>query len=189
MDADGTPAVFLDRDGTIIVEKHYLADPESVELIPGAVEALHRFRTAGYALVLVTNQSGIARGLFTEQAYRGVQSRLEKLLADGGIVLDASYHCPHHPDHGGACACRKPGAALFEQAIREHRLDPRGSVFIGDRLSDVLPAFVLGGRAVLVRTGHGARAEAEAADTVTVVDDLEAAARVVLEGRLEGPKG
>lgn len=179
--------MFLDRDGTIMVEKNYLADPDGVELIPGAVTALRRFRDAGYALVLITNQSGIGRGYFTEEDFRAVQRRLDRLLADHGVAFDATYYCPHHPEE--TCACRKPGTALFAQAIRELGLDPHGSLFIGDRLNDVLPASVLGGRGVLVRTGYGAAEETGAADTVVVADDLDAASRALAGTRSEWPKG
>src|SRR5690606_8900051 len=100
-------AVFLDRDGTIIEEAHYLADPDKVVLVPGAVEALRSLRASGWLLVVVTNQSGIARGLYSEQDFRAVQHRLETLLEAGGVSLDRVLFCPHHPDFDGACECRK----------------------------------------------------------------------------------
>src|SRR5688500_6506778 len=94
------PALFSDRDGTLIRDVHYLREPARVELVPGAVEFLRRFRDAGFALVVVTNQSDIARGLITAQDYEAVRARLDELLAAQGVALDASLHCPHHPDHG-----------------------------------------------------------------------------------------
>lgn len=174
------PAAFVDRDGTIIHERDYLSEPAGVELLPGAVEGLRALQEAGYVIVVVTNQSGIARGLYDEAAYEAVQRRLIAMLAERGIVVAGSYHCPHHPDFSGACDCRKPAPGLFLRAIREHHLDPARSLFIGDRLRDVEPARELGGRAFLVRTGYG-REEAErvggGADAeVVVCDDLAAAA-------------
>lgn len=148
------PAVFLDRDGTLIADRHYLADPEGVELLPGAAEALRRINAAGYAAVLVTNQSGIGRGLFTEEEYRRVHERLVERLASAGGRLDGHYHCPLAPDDPDPDALRKPGAGLFRRAARELGLDPTRSWFVGDRLRDVLPARELGGRAVLVRSGQ-----------------------------------
>ncbi|HEX7239268.1 MAG TPA: HAD-IIIA family hydrolase, partial [Longimicrobiaceae bacterium] len=102
------PAVFLDRDGTVIHDAHYLADPEGVRLLPGAAEAVARLNRAGVPVVLVTNQSGIGRGLFSEADFRAVQDRVEALLAAGGARIDAVYHCPHAPDADPPCDCRKP---------------------------------------------------------------------------------
>ncbi len=154
------PAAFLDRDGTIMVEREFLADPAGVELIPGAVDGLRALRHAGFALVLVTNQSGIARGLFRLEDFRAVQGRLEALLAADGVHLAGVYLCPHHPDFGLPCECRKPGPGLYRQAERELRLDLAHSLYIGDRLSDVDAAATLGGTGILVRSGYGRAAEA-----------------------------
>ncbi|HEX9106925.1 MAG TPA: HAD family hydrolase [Longimicrobiales bacterium] len=149
------PAAFLDRDGTIMVERGFLADPAGVELLPGALEGLRALREAGYALVIVTNQSGIARGYFGEPEFRAVQARLEELLAGEGISLDGVYLCPHHPDSGPACNCRKPAPGLYRRAAEELRLDLSRSLFIGDRPSDVQAARTLGGTGILLRTGYG----------------------------------
>ncbi|HUG41529.1 MAG TPA: HAD family hydrolase [Longimicrobiales bacterium] len=175
--AAGRPAAFLDRDGTIIHERAYLADPEGVELLPGAAEGLRMLRDEGYVLVTVSNQSGIARGLYDEAAYGEVQARFLALLAAEGVEVAASYHCPHHPDFTGPCPCRKPATALFRDAIRDHGLDPVRSVFIGDRPGDVAPARELGGRAFMVRTGYGAMEARKAGPDVVVCDDLAAVAR------------
>jgi D-glycero-D-manno-heptose 1,7-bisphosphate phosphatase len=171
------PAVFLDRDGTIIEEREYLADPEGVTLLPGAAEALRVMSSAGYALVVVTNQSGIARGYFDDAAFRAVQHRMETLLAAENVRLDGVYMCPHHPAITGACSCRKPGTALFRQAAAELGLDLVASIFAGDRLRDVLPAAELGGRGILVLTGYG-REEARMLppDAASVADLGELAA-------------
>jgi len=178
----GRPAVFLDRDGTIVVERYYLADPAGVELVPGAAAALRSLAEAGYALVVVTNQSGIARGLYGEGDFRAVQRRIEELLEREGVRLDAVYHCPHHPAYTGPCDCRKPAAGLYRRAARELGLDLSRSVCIGDRLKDVLPARELGCAAgILVRTGYGEEQAPEAPEWVRVEADLPAAARAVLE--------
>ncbi len=174
--ASGTtlrPAAFLDRDGTIMVEKEFLADPAGVELIPGATDGLRALRERGFALVVVTNQSGIARGLYGLEQFRAVQARLEALLALEGIRLDGVFLCPHHPDFTGPCDCRKPLPGLYLQAARQLGLDLARSLFIGDRLSDVDAADALGGTPILLRTGYGRAAEASlGARRLTVLDSL-----------------
>ncbi len=179
------PAVFLDRDGTLIRDAHYLRDPAQVELLSGVPDALRRFAAAGYALVVATNQSGIARGILTERDYAAVRDRLDALLAAHGVRLDASEHCPHHPAFGGPCDCRKPGTLMFERAITALAIDPSRSVFVGDRWRDLEPSRTLGGRAYLVPSAdtpdeERERARAEAA----VAPDLAAVALLVL-----GPVG
>jgi D-glycero-D-manno-heptose 1,7-bisphosphate phosphatase len=173
-------AVFLDRDGTLILERDYLADPAGVAFVPGAVEALRRLRDAGFVLVVVTNQSGIARGLYTEQDYRAVAGRIDALLAQSGVPLDATYHCPHHPDFTGPCDCRKPGTEMHGAAERDLEVNLARSYYVGDRVKDVAPALKLGGKGILVRTGYGREEEAAAPDGVAVVDDLAAAADLIL---------
>lgn len=174
------PAVFLDRDGTVLVEKPYLSEPAETELIPGAGDAIARLGEAGYAIVLVTNQSGIARGLYGEREFQAVQRRMEKLLRAHGARIDRSYHCPHHPRFTGACDCRKPATGLFTRAIGELGLDPESSYFVGDRLRDVAAAKLMGGTPVLVRTGYGREEARDAPDGLLIVDDLAAAADAIL---------
>lgn len=181
--ARGRPGAFLDRDGTIIEERDYLADPEDVVLLPGAADGLRRLAAAGFALVVITNQSGIARGFFTEQQFTAVQARVDALLLAEGVRLDRVYHCPHHPDHTGPCDCRKPGTRFHRRAAAELGIDFSRSLYVGDRLSDVLPARELGGRAMLVRTGYGAQLPASVPDWVEVVDDLGEAARRLTDGQ------
>jgi D-glycero-D-manno-heptose 1,7-bisphosphate phosphatase len=174
------PAVFLDRDGTIIIDRHYLADPGQVELLPGAVAGLLRLQQAGYLLVVITNQSGIARGLFGEPSYHAVQARMEQMLASRDVRLDGSWFCPHHPDFTGPCECRKPGLRLFREAAETLAIDLRRSIFVGDRLHDVQPAKAFGGTAILVRTGCDAEEASPTEPGIVVVDDLRAAAQHVL---------
>jgi D-glycero-D-manno-heptose 1,7-bisphosphate phosphatase len=179
---DGTrPAVFLDRDGTLTEDPGYLHRPEDVRVLPGAAGAVARLNAAGYVVVVVTNQSGIARRLYDVAAYETVQRRLADLLAAAGARLDGAYYCPHHPDHTGPCACRKPGVRLFQEAARALGIDLHRSWFVGDKVSDVVPARALGGRGILVRTGEGpAHTAAARADGAAVVADLAAAADHIL---------
>ncbi|HXQ27831.1 MAG TPA: HAD family hydrolase [Gemmatimonadales bacterium] len=174
-------AAFLDRDGTILEDPGYLHDATGARLLPGAAEGVRRLNEAGFLVITVSNQSGIARGLYPESAYTAVQQRLGELLAAAGAHLDASYFCPHHPEVTGPCECRKPGLLLFQQAQAAWGVDFARSFWVGDRLSDVEPARELGGRAVLVETGHGAEHRAQARVLgVPVVPDLAAAANEIV---------
>jgi D-glycero-D-manno-heptose 1,7-bisphosphate phosphatase len=176
-------AVFLDRDGTIVEDPGFLHEPDQVRLLPGAGAAIHRLNQAGWRVITVSNQSGIARGLYDATAYTAVQRRLAELLAAHDARLDGAYFCPHHPDFTGPCECRKPGVLLFRQAAAALGLDLARSVWVGDRVSDVEPARQLGGRAILVETGRGAASAAAArALGVPVVADLSAAAAEIVRG-------
>jgi D-glycero-D-manno-heptose 1,7-bisphosphate phosphatase len=169
--------VFLDRDGTLIHDRHYLADPRGVELLPGAAEAVARLNAAGWVVVLVTNQSGIGRGFFGEAAYAAVQARLAGLLAAAGGRLDAEYHCPMAPGDPDPERMRKPGAGMFLRAAREHGLDLSRSWLVGDRLRDVAAAAELGARGIIVRSGQTEQAlpaGVDAADSLA-----EAVARIL----------
>jgi D,D-heptose 1,7-bisphosphate phosphatase len=148
------PAVFLDRDGTINVEVNYLSSPEQMQLIDGVPAAIQRLRDAGFAVIVITNQSGVARGYFTAETLGAIHRRLHAELAAAGTQVDGIYLCPHHPDD--QCDCRKPKSGLFLQAAREHDLDLRASLMIGDAESDLLAAKNLQMPSILVRTGHGA---------------------------------
>ena len=170
-------ALFLDRDGTLILERDYLADPDRVELVPGAVEALRAFARAGYALVIVTNQSGIARGLYTEGQFRAVQDRVELELEKAGVRIDAVFYCPHHPDFTGACDCRKPGLGMYRVAAEQLGIDLAASLYVGDRVKDVLPALQLGGRGYLVETGYGTEEAAALPAGVATAANLTVLAR------------
>lgn len=142
------PAVFFDRDGTLMRDVDFASRPEQVELLPGAAEAVRHLTDAGMLVVLVTNQSGIGRGLISPGDFERVHARLVELLAAGGAHLDGAYHCPHAPEDG--CDCRKPGTGLFVRAAREHDIDLSASWCIGDRWRDVAPAQVLGATGLLV---------------------------------------
>ena len=146
----GRPAVFLDRDGTLVRDTDHLRRPDEVELIPGAAEAVAALNAAGIPVAVITNQSGIARGIFTEAEYEAVRARIGELLAARGARIDGTWHCPHLPEISGSCECRKPGVLLYRRAADELGLDPARSAFIGDRWRDVAPAVQLGGRGYLV---------------------------------------
>ena len=167
----------LDRDGTLVEEVGYLRRPEQVRLLPGAARALRDLQAAGYALVVITNQSGLARGYFSEADLAEVHRALADQLQEHEVVLDAIYYCPHHPDDG--CLCRKPATALLERACLELNLDLGRSFVVGDRLSDVFGGMQLGCRAILVRTGYGQHEQPR--DPVVAVENLAAAARVIIE--------
>lgn len=154
-------AVFFDRDGTLMRDVDFASRPEQVELMPGAADAVRTLSENGWYIVLVTNQSGIGRGLFTPDDYARVHARMVELLANQGAKLDAAYHCPHAPDE--ECDCRKPGVGMFQQAAREHDLDLTRSWCIGDRWRDVAPAQALGATGLLVQS------------SATPADDLERA--------------
>lgn len=143
-------AVFLDRDGTIMEDAHYIKSPQQVRLLPGADKAVKRINDAGIPAIVVTNQSGIARGMFTVGDYEAVKAQFESLLAAQGAHIDASYYCPHHPSVTGPCSCRKPGTKMFEEAIRDFKLNPANVAYIGDRWRDVVASLKLGGRGIMV---------------------------------------
>jgi D-glycero-D-manno-heptose 1,7-bisphosphate phosphatase len=172
----------LDRDGTIVVERHYLADPDGVELLPGAVEGLSRMRDLGLGLAVVTNQSGVGRGYFDIKHVELVNSRLCDLLAQHDIYLDGIYFCPHAPRD--SCQCRKPRAGLVYRAAEELHFDPQAAFVIGDKPCDIEMGRRLSATTILVRTGYGA--EAEMCGTTgpdVIADDLNQAARQI-EGKL-----
>ena len=184
-----TQAVFLDRDGTIVEDAGFLHEPGKVKLIPGAAEAIRRLNQRGYLVICVSNQSGIARGLYTAVEYTAVQRRLAELLAVHDAHLDGSYFCPHHPQFTGPCECRKPGLKLFRDAndALGGTIDFTRSWWVGDRLSDVQPARLLGGHGILVMTGDGGLHQGQArAIGVIVVADLAAAAHEILRLRPTG---
>lgn len=175
-------AVFLDRDGTIIRDTDFVATPDEVELLPGAADAIRRLNEAGIPAVVVTNQSGIARGYFPRADYERVHDRLAELLAASGARLDATYLCPHHPDITGPCECRKPGTLLFRAAAKDLGLQLEGSWFIGDKLRDIEPARTLGGTGILVRSERTPAADLDRARAeYLVASSLDEAVRQVIE--------
>ena len=173
-------AVFLDRDGTLVRDPGYLHDPALVELLPGVTTGLAELARAGWPLVVVSNQSGIARGLYGPADFAAVHARLGELLAPHGVRFAGAYFCPHHPDITGPCDCRKPGVALFERAARELRLDLARSWMVGDRVSDAAPALRLGGRGLLIESPQAPEEAAGArALGLEVAPDFVAAVRII----------
>jgi D-glycero-D-manno-heptose 1,7-bisphosphate phosphatase len=180
--------VFLDRDGTIIEEVGYLDRVERVALYPWAVDAIRAFNRANLPVVMVSNQAGVARGLFTEAVVAEVHAHLESRLAEGGARIDAYYYCPHHPDgtvaeYARVCECSKPGRGLVDRASRELGIDPASSFVVGDRWLDVGLARTVGAKGLLVRTGYGAAEERRPLEGLTadaVVDNLAEAASWIL---------
>ena len=177
------PAAFLDRDGTIIEDPGYLDHPEQVQLIPDSASAIRRLNEAGWVVVVITNQSGIARGYYTEADYEAVRAHVDELLSRQGARVDAHYHCPHHPSVS-ACDCRKPGLKHFLHAIGRLGIDPAKSWCVGDKVGDVTPAIRLGAHGLLVRTGEGVanRVEAELAGFGSVPDLAAAVSRMLPGG-------
>lgn len=172
--------VLLDRDGTINVDRHYLSDPEQVELLPNSVEGLIELGRLGLGLVVITNQSGVARGLFDEARLNAIHDRLRELLRQRGVVLDAIVACTHHPEAG--CSCRKPLPGLAEIAAHEHGFSPAQSFVIGDKPCDIELGAAIGATTFLVRTGYGGRYATDAdVQPHFVVDDLLHASRIIAE--------
>lgn len=186
-------AVFLDRDGTLIENIPYLSDPLSVRLLPGSPEALKKLRSMGFLIVVVTNQSGIARGCFSESVLPEIHGRIDELLLREGAKVDTFYYCPHGPVEEGfpGCLCRKPAPGMGIRASEEQGIDLRRSWMIGDAACDFEFAVNCGCRFVLVRTGRGKETEREISPFVEiseteksgtmffVADDIRAAAGII----------
>jgi D,D-heptose 1,7-bisphosphate phosphatase len=187
------PAVFLDRDGTLIEDVPYLSDPSAIRFLPGAAEALVRLGHAGFARVLVTNQSGIGRGFFTEERLREIHDELEGRLAAVGASLDGIYYCPAAPDEGAGqdCPDRKPAPGMLLRGAVELGIDLDASWMVGDKMSDVLAGLNAGCRSILLRAGPAASdgpgpADPAAAGRFLVAHDLAAAVDLILDGEDQG---
>jgi len=173
------PPIFLDRDGTLIVEKHYLSDPREVSLEAGVASGLAALTRHGYPLVVVTNQSGIGRGMFSDSDAKRVNARVAELLAKCGIAVTAWYICPHAPED--LCICRKPAPGMAFAAARDLGFDLAGCYVVGDKRGDLELADAIGGEGILVMTGHGASAAPWAREhDRPVVADMGHAAEFIL---------
>jgi D-glycero-D-manno-heptose 1,7-bisphosphate phosphatase len=185
-------AVFFDRDGTINVEKNFLIDPLEFEFIAGVPEALKRLQEAGFLLVVVTNQSGIARGYFSLRQVNRLHDHMRRLLAGYGVGISAIYVCPHHPafaagDSGGECECRKGKPGMLLQAARDLDIDLRKSYMIGDKKADIEAGLAAGCQSFLVKTGYGeVWAELPGAEQVTIVADLPQAEALIISRSAAG---
>ena len=174
----GRPAVFLDRDGVLNEDSGYVGRPEAVRWLPGVPRALAALRRAGWLLVVVSNQSGIARGYFDHKAVDALHAWMNAQLRPLGAQLDAFYYCPHHPDIGGPCACRKPAPGLLLRAAAELSIALDHSWMIGDKMSDAAAGRAAGCRPILIGTAPAA------GDSPPLLHapDLAAAARLILNG-------
>lgn len=177
----GRAAVFLDRDGTIVQDVNYLSRPEQLVLITGAADAMIRLAAAGLPLIVVTNQSGIGRGMFTEAEFTVITARLDAMLASAGVTLLATYHCPDAPDVPSEMSCRKPGDTMHLRAALEHDIDLSKSFYIGDKWRDVAPAVTHNAMGILVPNPETSfRDLAKAKDDAVVATTLGAAVDRVL---------
>src|SRR6266404_787918 len=169
-----SPAVFLDRDGTLMHDADYCSRPDQVRVFDGVADALRRLKKAGYKIIVITNQSGIGRGFFTVQQYRAVETEISRQLGDS--LIDGTYFCPDVP--GQPSQCRKPAPGMVLQAAREHEIDLPASFLIGDKEIDAECAHNAGVRAIRVRTGFDKMTDGSCADWVA--EDLPAAAEIIL---------
>ena len=184
------PAVFADRDGTIIKDKNFLKDPDDLEFEDGSVEAIRRLKERGMKLVVISNQSGVARGYFDTDTVDRVNGRLMELLAAQDVEIDAVYYCPHHPRgevsiYSIPCDCRKPGSGMAEEAAYQLGIDLRKSYVVGDKVDDINLARVIGARGILVRTGYGGKQQEVIANNgfysdVEIVDNLAQAVDTIV---------
>ena len=173
--------VFLDRDGTIVEDTHFISRPEDVRLLPGAAEGIARLNQAGIPVVVVTNQSGIGRGYFTVADYQRVTDTITGELAKAGARVDAVYYCPHAPSNSEPCPCRKPGTALFDEALGKFGIPGSRAAFVGDRVRDVSPALPFGGTGYLIVSDSTTPEDVEWAEreAVTVSSLGEAVGRML----------
>ncbi|MEN2990030.1 HAD family hydrolase [Tistrella sp. BH-R2-4] len=185
LDAAPRRVALLDRDGTINLDTGYLADPDRFELLPGAVAGLRRLVDAGFGLVVVTNQSGIARGLIRPDALAAIHQRMRAMLAAHGITIDAIEICPHGPDDG--CDCRKPLAGMVTRAAARLGFDPGRAILFGDKPSDIGLARAVGAMAVLIGDTTAAAACHPAPDLAA--PDLDQAVRLALARLQPSPAG
>jgi D-glycero-D-manno-heptose 1,7-bisphosphate phosphatase len=172
-----SPAIFIDRDGTIMEDRDYCSHPKDVRIFPGVIEALRRLKSQGFKLIIITNQSGIGRGLFTLDQYRAVEAEVLRQLGDG--LVDGTYYCPDPP--GQHSNCRKPAAGMVVKATRDHPIDLSRSFLIGDKEVDVECAHNAGVRAIRVRTGIQCDVTGSNADWVA--DDVPAAVQIILNAK------
>jgi len=190
----GKPAVFLDRDGTINEQMGYINHTCRFKLLPGAAAAIKKLNDAGIPVVVVSNQSGLARGYFPAELLTAVNDKMNKELAETGAHVDGIYYCPHHPEaederFRATCDCRKPKPGLVLQASEEMGLDPEQSYLVGDRWSDIKTAANCGATSILVRTGYGRGDEQYIGPQQEIqpdfkVDDLLEAVTLILDRKV-----
>lgn len=176
-------AIFIDRDGTINVEKNYLHRIEEWEWIPGSVDAIKAFNNAGFLVIVISNQAGVARGMYTDADINILHSYVDSELARQDARIDAYYYCPHHPEFGQGrhCTCRKPSPELLFRAQSDWNLDLSKSWMIGDKMSDIEAGKSAGVRCVLVATGYGAEEHPKRTWEIPYVENIQAASRLILQ--------
>lgn len=181
-------ALFLDRDGVINEETGYVHKIEECKFIPGVFEALQLAQKAGYKLIIITNQAGIAKQKFKEEHHHQLMAWMKEQFAADHISIDGEYYCPHHPQavveqYRKECDCRKPQPGMILQAAQERNIDVTKSIVIGDKTSDILAGKKAGCKTILVRTGYGGKDEVSSTEPDYVVDDLLAAVKLILHIR------
>lgn len=182
------PAVFLDRDGTLLEEAGYLDRLERLVFFPFAIDAVRLLNRAGFAVVIITNQSGVGRGMYPEEFVVGAHEVIAARMAEGGARVDAFYYCPHHPaadidKYRLECDCRKPAPGMLRRAAADLDLDLSRSFTVGDKWTDVQVGQAAGARGILVRTGYGMSSEhrrPSGAEPAAIVDDVIAATAWIL---------
>ncbi|MFH1386439.1 MAG: D-glycero-beta-D-manno-heptose 1,7-bisphosphate 7-phosphatase [bacterium] len=185
-------AVFLDRDGTIIEDTGYIKSPKEIKFIPGAIEAIKQLQLAGYKIIIISNQAGVARGYYSEDMLQTIDKTVHRLVLHGGAHIDASYYCPHHPEHGvypykQECDCRKPFPGLIKKAEKDLKLDLSRSFMVGDKTTDIEAGQKAGVKTVMVLTGRGKEEQNMVANKPNyLADDLEAAAAWILKEAKNG---
>lgn len=188
-----TTAVFIDRDGTLNEDVGYVSTPEDLIIYPWASEAVRRINASGMKAIVITNQAGVARGLYTEETLVQIHERMIEQLAGAGARIDAVYYCPHHPEFGGEkymrdCDCRKPRPGMLHAAASEHAIDLARSYVIGDKSCDINLAATVGAQGVLVKTGYGretmSRPDLWPCEPALIAEDLHEAVNLLLD-RLE----
>lgn len=173
-------AVFLDRDGTLNVDKGYVHRTEEWEWIPGAFDAIVELKKAGFLIIVVTNQAGIARGYYTEADVNRLHAWINDELKKHGTTIDGFYYCPHHPEHGGQCKCRKPMPGMLHQAKLDFDIDFRRSWLVGDKAGDIQAGLAAGVKSILVLTGYGNDDRALVGEEIACTADIAAASNFVI---------
>ncbi|GHT48376.1 hypothetical protein AGMMS49936_10780 [Endomicrobiia bacterium] len=177
------PAVFLDRDGTVIFDKTYLSLPQQVKLYAFCTESINRLRAAGFKIIIVTNQSGVARGMFTEKNLMVVNKKFVSLLKNAGAKIDGLYYCPHA--ESDECNCRKPKVGMVLQGAKDFNIDLKKSYTVGDSIRDYLLGVNMGGKGILVLTGHGKKQQSKIVDEkikpMAVCKTLKQAVSLIIE--------
>ena len=174
-------AVFLDRDGTLNVDKGYVHRIEDWEWIPGAIDAIAALKKAGFLVIIITNQAGLARGYYDEADMTNLHAMINEELKEHGAKIDGFYHCPHHPEFGSIleCECRKPMPGMINQASQDFDIDLGRSWLVGDKASDIQAGLSAGIKSILVLTGYGNKERALLADDANCVTDIAAASRYI----------